>query len=264
MSKYVVDSITYGSMAGYAKSHTTTEVPSMYDVEQKADRSSLDAKISNVVDKIEAESENREKLEEAIREELDSLSNKLNKKVDKNLLETMKSEILSNDRLTKEQNTLQSLFQLQTDRIHKECAIEYDKIKKEVDAFKSIDLNKELQAKLTPLDQNLKNLIAKIEATFDALQKVAPLKDTLAANVELQNRLASAKTEINSLVNKYAEERKNIQTVYEENKTLKKDIANLRSYFESQIGNKVGYWFVILFTMITSAAIYIILNLFIK
>jgi chromosome segregation ATPase len=210
MGKSVIDSISVNKTMGVVTgmSSYSTTVPDYDDLREKADSKNVDKKIEIVVSKIETEGNNRKELEQ----KLVSFNNALTSKIDKNLLEKMKSEILSNDRLTKEQNTLQSLFQLLIDRMHKESAAEYDKIKKEIDAFKSIDLNKELQVKLAPLDQNLKTLIAKTNATFESLQKVAPLTDTLAANADFQRRLASAKTEINTLVNKYAEERRNLQS----------------------------------------------------
>jgi hypothetical protein len=200
----------------------------MSDVDVKADRSSVDAKINNVESKIKTESNNREEFKRQLENQLSSFNRNLETKVDKILLEKMKNEILSNDRLIKEQYTLQSLFELLIERIHKECSIEYEKIKKEVDTFKAINLNKELQTKLLPLDQSLKILISKTEATSEQLKNIAPLKTFLAATLEFQNKLSSAKTEINALVNKYAEERKIISTVYEENKRLKKDVVNLK------------------------------------
>jgi chromosome segregation ATPase len=235
-------------------------VPS--DLDTKADRSSVDAKIKNVETKISTESSNRENLKQNIDKRLISFENALTSKIDKNLLDKMKSEILSNDRLTKEQNTLQSLFQLLIDRMHKECSVEYEKIKREINTFKSIDLNKELQVKLAPLDQILKTLAAKIETTFEALKKVKPLKDTLAANADFQNKLASAKAEINTLISKYAEERRNIQLIYEDNKKLKSEISKLENEIyhikmrldtldertETDTWDVIGWIFVIIFS----------------
>lgn len=194
MSKYVVSSITYGSTTGYAKSHSTTLVPEISDVDNKASINEVERKERRLIELINREASQRVNNDDIIRNNVSEIVDSLKNYVDNKTLQRLKLELLSNDRLSMEKNTLQILIDELISKIQTHCQAERALIHEEVEEFKRIDLNSDLDTKLQPVMNLLNTLIANSNEIQVELQKIGVLNQYLES-VEVKIEQASANVE---------------------------------------------------------------------
>lgn len=194
MSKYVVSSITYGSTTGYAKSHSTTLVPEMSDVDSKAGTYEVERKERKLIDLINKESTQRVNNDDLIRKDIAEIVNRLKNYVDNQTLQRLKLELLSNERLSMEKKTLQTLIDELIGKIRILCQAERGLIHKEVEEFKRIDLNSELETKLQPITTLLNTVITKSDRIQNEFREIGTLKQYLES-VETKIKQASINVE---------------------------------------------------------------------
>ena len=171
----VVSAIRYGSNMGYAKSHTTTEVPDFTDLSYKADKIDVDrikAELQAQLNASEKERENLDKILTGVIEGLDRF-------VDKELLAQMKEELLSNERLKREKDFVDIIGEELILRIKKQCEIERNAIHNEVLAFKEIDLNDDLLQRMAPLSSAVNQLVIKANTIQKQLDEFAQTKEEI-------------------------------------------------------------------------------------
>lgn len=194
MSKYVVSSITYGSTTGYAKSHSTTLVPEISDVDSKASINEVERKERRLIELINRESSQRVNNDDIIRNNVSEIVDSLTNYVDNEALQRLKSELLSNDRLSMEKNTLQMLIDELISKIQTHCQAERALIHEEVEEFKRIDLNSDLDTKLQPVMNLLNTLITNSNGIQVEFQKIGVFSQYLES-VEVKIEQASANVE---------------------------------------------------------------------
>lgn len=194
MSKYVVSSITYGTTTGYAKSHSTTLVPEISDVNSKASIYEVERKERGLIELINRESAQRVNNDDIIRNNVSEIVDTLRNYVDNKTLQKMKSELLSNDRLSMEKTTLQMLINELISKIQTHCKAERALIHMEVEEFKRINLNSELDAKLQPVMNLLNTLITKSNGIQVEFQKIGTL-DRYLESVEAKIKQACVNVE---------------------------------------------------------------------
>lgn len=185
--KSVVSSIKYDDLWGHdgtwACSHTTTEVPDMTDLSYKADKTDV-IKLGNQLYLHESEDKRqRDKLKEKIEVVVEYQKNF----VDAKTLATMKSELLSNDRLKREKDLVAQIGEELVAKIKKQCEKERVAIHKEVVAFSEIDINNELKRNLIPLSLSINNLLEKVNSIkkqLDDLRKTKKEMDDVYEKIQ--------------------------------------------------------------------------------
>ncbi len=120
--------------------------------------------------------------------------------------------IISNERLEEEKKVLNNFFNELLMSIKNECNTEYNRIHKEVDAFKSIDLNTELGEKLDPIINTTNGLLTRF-------QQIIEYKDFI---VEIEHRICKEK----EILKQIEEERRKLKEEREISlfKTIAKNI----------------------------------------
>lgn len=240
MSKTVVTYIRYGDKTGYAKSHSTTEVPDYTDLSYKADKTDV-TKIQNLLqDQINAANRKSVAIEVELAEVIDGLKNY----VEKESLERLKAELLSNERLKIEKDFVEEIGDGLIRRIKAQCEIERNAIHQEIVAFRNIDINNDLREKLSPLSSTINKLVvmaSSIQHQLNDLKQVQEEVNTIYRDIcSRQDILHTQAAECNNLYQEMANSLHTIIPQCEKAKKIEENVIELRQQTVSTVNKRVS------------------------
>ncbi len=196
------------------------DVPSLSDLESTNSRiSSISAGMER---KIATQDKNISKLTTTL-ESTDS-EIKSNKLQIEQLQATLK-EVISVDRLLAEKTELDLFFNDFLIKIQELCLLEYTKIHNEVEAFKAINLNEELVAKIQPIFKSLYN------------------KDEINKMGEYNNLLRQLKTNVDaaqSSLDNFLEVKRDINSIHAKITVLHQSMINIQNETIANINNQMA------------------------
>jgi len=184
-----------GFFGGNTTENYDMYIPETPDLNLKADKSTLNENIRNVKELISSEERSRKQSETTITNSLSSLKTDLSKKADVSKVEEKIKEITDCNRLAQEKSALEKLFSEQITKIQNACTEERNKISTEIKTFQSIDLNKDLERKLSPLNTLLLKTEEKLNTISSELNNLGVIKEEI---VKIDKQFQSRKNEIQS------------------------------------------------------------------
>ena len=195
MSTRVVDYIRYGDTTGYAKSHTTTEVPDMTDVNKKADKLAVDNQIYNINNLIKQEISNRQSEDGKLAKDLNTVKLDLNSKASKDELKN----ILSATSLERIKEDITTLYKQHIVLVQEEVRKSQEKYQKDIVAFEKAanKANSELESKFVPINSNISAFNDKIESLVKCIGRIGDIDDKIS---ELNRQIRQAQENVQRIV----------------------------------------------------------------
>lgn len=220
MSVEVVKSLHYDSLLGHFgkwcnRVESWATVPEMSDLYERASKTEL----NNLKIEIKGDIEDSNELAQ---EKIDSLSSVLTNKFD-----NLKNVILSNERLEQEIQTLRNVENEIIEHISNECLLRQETIRKEIEAFQQMNLEKDLFSVISPVKDSINTIDKKSD---DILSKIGTME-------ELDRKITdykSAVSEMKHIYDKFRSERNTIMKKIE-SKYNKKINMMIVTYFVSII-----------------------------
>lgn len=218
MSVDVVKSLSYedsfmrGRRCTGVSSYAT--VPDMSDLRAKASSSELICLKNDLKGDIKD-------LNDELLQKLSELDTKVDTKV-----EELSNIVLSKERQEAELQVLNETGFDIINRISSECANHISTIRNEVDAFRRIDLQKEMNEVIDPIDKSLQTIDKKTSYLMHRINSV----DELDRKIKYYEKLAN---EIKTDYGKFKSERKNIENAIKASYEEKIRILNFRIIFIS-------------------------------
>ena len=220
MSVRVVESLKYDSLFGHRGRwcngvDSWATVPVMSDLYERASKTEL----NNLKEEIKEDIKDSNELAQ---EKIDSLSSVLTNKFD-----NLKNVILSNERLEQEIQTLRNVENEIIEHISNECLLRQETIRKEIEAFQQMNLEKDLFSVISPVKDSINTIDKKSD---DILSKIGTME-------ELDRKITdykSAVSEMKHIYDKFRSERNTIMKKIE-SKYNKKINMMIVTYFVSII-----------------------------
>ena len=209
-----------GIFGGDSTENYNMYIPETSDLNLKVDTSTLNENIRNVKTLISSEEKSRKRNEATVANSLSQINTNISKKADTSAVENKIKEITDCNRLAQEKAVLEKLFSEQITKIQNVCTKEQNKISSEIKAFQSIDLNKDLERKLSPLNTLLLSTEEKLNIISSTLKNMDVVKEEIA---KLDKLMLSRKNEI--------------QSISQEIDRKKNDLDNFASQKTSEINN---------------------------
>lgn len=220
MSVEVVKSLHYESLWGHNGTWcdnvgSWATVPEMSDLYERASRTELNNLKKEIKEDIKDSNELAKK-------KIDSLSSVLTNKFD-----NLKNVILSNERLEQEIQTLRNVENEIIEHISNECSLRQESIRKEIETFQQMNLEKDLFSVISPIKDSINTIDRKSD---DILSKIGTME-------ELDRKITdyrSAVSEMKHIYDKFHSERNTIMKKLE-SKYNKKINMMIVTYFVSII-----------------------------
>lgn len=220
MSVEVVKSLHYESLWGHDgtwcdRVGSWATVPEMSDLNEKASKTEL----NNLKKEIKGDIKDSNELAQ---KKIDSLSSDLTNKFD-----NIKNVILSNERLEQEIQTLRNVEDEIIEHISNECSLRQESIRKEIETFQQMNLEKDLFSVISPVKDYINTIDRKSD---DILSKIGTME-------ELDRKITdyrSVVSEMKHIYDKFRSERNTIMKKLE-SKYNKKINMMIVTYFVSII-----------------------------